>query len=161
MYTAPVLLDIHVRAHRSLEKLLQHCAPFTAEELSRELPGFGYPSLLQQLDHVIGAEEYWMLVVRGLYKEGEEGAGFTTVPDLDAYRARVAETTEAYMRSASEQELNTAREMWTWPGKMRPLVPAHICMRTMTHIYQHQGQMLAICRLMGRPSPGNLDFPLD
>ena len=140
---------------------MQHCAPFSSEELSSELPGFGYPNLLQQLDHVIGAEEYWMRVVRGLYKDDEEGEGRATVAALEAYRVQVAESTDAYLRQASEAELNTAREMWTWPGKTRSLVSALVCLRTMTHIYQHQGQVLAICRLLGRPGPGGLDFPLD
>jgi uncharacterized damage-inducible protein DinB len=40
-------------------------------------------------------------------------------------------------------------------------VPALIFVRTTVHIYQHQGQVLAMCRLLGRPGPGNLDFPLD
>ncbi len=161
MYTAPALLDMHDRAHRSLQRLLQHCAPFGDEELSRELEGFGYPNLLQQLNHVIGAQEYWMRVVRGLYKDDVEDPEHSSVAALEAFRAQVAESTGAYLRQASEEELNTSREMWTWPGKMRPLVPALVFVRTMTHIYQHQGQVLAMCRLLGRPGPGNLDFPLD
>jgi uncharacterized damage-inducible protein DinB len=161
MYTAPALLDMHERAHRSLQRLLQHCAPFGDGELSRELEGFGYPDLLQQLNHVIGAQEYWMNVIRGLYKDEVDDPVHASVAALEEYRARIAESTGAYLREASEKELNTSREMWTWPGKMRPLVPALIFVRTTVHIYQHQGQVLAMCRLLGRPGPGNLDFPLD
>ena len=161
MHTASALLDIHARAHRSLGKLLRHCAQFTEEELSRELPGFGYPNLLQQLNHVIGAEDYWFRVVQGSYTDGEEDPGLATVPALEAYRARVAEATDSYLRRSSEEELNTSREMWTWPGRMRPLVPALVVLRTMAHIYQHQGQVLAMCRLLGKPGPSGLDFPLD
>jgi uncharacterized damage-inducible protein DinB len=32
-------------------------------------------------------------------------------------------------------------------------------MRTMTHIYHHQGQVTAMCRLLGRPVNG-LDYPI-
>jgi len=161
MYNAAALLDLHERGHRSLQKLLQHCEQFSAEELSRELPGFGYSNLRQQLEHMMGAEEYWISVVQGRYKEENGSADYPTVEALEAYRSQVAEATDAYLRQASEAELNTVREMWTWPGKMRMLVPAHIFMRTLTHIYQHQGQLLAMCRLLGRPGPGDLDFPLD
>ncbi len=161
MYTASALLDAHERAHRSLERLLRHCAPFSAEEMAREIPGFGYPNLLQQFDHLIGAEEYWIHVVRGTYEGGEEGGDHPTVPSLEAYRVEVARETEDYLRGASDAELNTARDMLTWQGKVRTLVPARVCMRTMMHVYQHQGQALAMCRLLGRPGPGNLDFPLD
>ena len=162
MYTSAALLDLHERTHRSLQKLLQHCGQLSPEDLTRELPGFGYPSLLQQLEHAIGAEEYWMRVVRGLYKDGdEEGPGCSSVDELEAYRRRVADATDGYLRQANEGELNTAREMRTWPGKLRPLVPARVVLRTQTHIYQHQGKVLAMCRLLGKPGPAGLDFPLD
>jgi uncharacterized damage-inducible protein DinB len=91
-----------------------------------------------------------------------EDADHPTVEELEEHRRRVAGATDDYLRHASEEELNTPREMWTWPGKMRTLVPARIFMRTLTHIFQHQGQMLAMCRLLGLPGPdGGLDFPLD
>jgi uncharacterized damage-inducible protein DinB len=160
MYNSPALLDLHERAHRSLLGLIRHCAQLDPEPFNREIPGFGYPSVRLQLEHVIGAEEYWVLVIRGLYKEEEEGAGYETTDALEAYRERVAESTGQYLRAASESELNTSREMWTWPGRMRRLVPAHVLIRTQTHIYQHQGQILAMCRLLGKPG-GGLDFPLD
>ncbi len=62
---------------------------------------------------------------------------------------------------ASQADLDTAREMWTWPGKMRVLVPAHVFLRTLTHIYHHLGQVMAMGRILGRPGPSGLDFPLD
>ena len=161
MYTPSALRDMHDRAHRSLQSLLQHCAGFSDEEFARELPGFGYPSLQQQLDHVIGAEEYWVSVVRGLFTGDVDEIPHPTIAALETHRAAVAATTDAYLGEAQDAELNTPREMWTWPGKLRPLVPARVIVRTITHIYQHQGQVLAICRILGRPGPGGLDFPLD
>jgi uncharacterized damage-inducible protein DinB len=161
MFDSATLLDLHERGHRSLQKLIQHCAPFSPEELERELPGFGYASLRLQLDHVIGAEEYWIRVVQGTFREEDPEVEHGSVEALEAYRRQVANATDAYLRSASEAELSTAREMWTWPGKMRALVPAHVFIRTLTHIYHHQGQVMAMCRLLGRPGPPGLDFPLD
>jgi hypothetical protein len=73
----------------------------------------------------------------------------------------VAEITRAYLRAASDEELNTAIERTTWQGKVRPLVAARVLVRTQTHIYQHQGQVAALCRLLGKPIPAGLDFPLD
>ena len=40
------------------------CLPPVA--LDQELEGFGYPSIRLQLHHVIGAEQYWVGVLRGL-----------------------------------------------------------------------------------------------
>jgi uncharacterized damage-inducible protein DinB len=161
VYTAAALLDLHDRAHRSLQKLIRHCAELSAEDLNRELPGFGYPNVREQLEHAIGAEEYWISVVKGTYAGGEDAETCPTVDALENYRARVTEATAEYLRQASEQELNTAREMMTWPNKKRSLVPARVVVRTLTHIFQHQGQVLAMCRLMGRAGPAGLDFPLD
>jgi uncharacterized damage-inducible protein DinB len=160
MYNAPSFLDLHERAHRSLCGLIRHCGQLEPEAFERELPGFGYPSVRLQLEHVIGAEEYWVRVIRGLYKDEEESAVYSTAEALEVYRGQVAEATGLYLRGASEAELNTPREMWTWPGRMRRLVPAHVFLRTQTHIYQHQGQVLAMCRILGKPG-GGLDFPLE
>lgn len=65
MHTPQALLDLHERAHGSLKKLLAHCRQFSAEELDRELTGFGYPSVRRQLHHAIGGEEYWIGVLEG------------------------------------------------------------------------------------------------
>jgi uncharacterized damage-inducible protein DinB len=161
MYNAAALLDVHERAHRSLQKLLRHCGELNPGEFERELPGFGYPSVRLQLEHVIGAEEYWISVVRARYDGGEDSRQCPTVEALETYRRDVADVTAEYLHHASEAELNTPREMRTWPDNRRLLAPAHVILRTQTHIYQHQGQVLAMCRLLGKPGPAGLDFPLD
>lgn len=161
MYSVEALLDLHERSHRTLQKLLRHCAELTAEEFNRELPGFGYPSVRLQLEHVIGAQEYWISVVRGRYTGDLSEPDCPTMEALETYRRQVAEETDTYLRQTSDAELSTAREMLTWPDKVRSLVPALVFLRTVTHIYQHQGQVLAMCRLLGRPGPSGLDFPLD
>lgn len=161
MYTSQALLDLHERGHRTFQKLILHCGELQAEELNRELPGFGYPTVRLQIHHVIGCEEYWIGVIKGSFRAEDDDADFPTLSSLEEYRQRIAQVTRDYLSRASEAELNTAREMMTWQGKVRSLVPALVCVRTLTHIYQHQGQVLAQCRLLGKPGPGGLDFPLD
>jgi uncharacterized damage-inducible protein DinB len=161
MYSVNALLDLHERGHRTLQKLIVHCGQLNTEEFDRELPGFGYPSVRLQLEHAIGAQEYWISVVQGRFAGEDNSTECPTVQALETYRRQVALVTEQYLRSATEGELNTAREMLTWPDKKRMLIPAHVFMRTLVHIYQHQGQVLAMCRLLGRPGPAGLDFPLD
>jgi uncharacterized damage-inducible protein DinB len=160
MYTSAALLDLHGRAHQTLTKLIDHCGGFSPDELNRELEGFGYPSIRRQLHHMIGAEEYWIGVVRGLMLVDERSDDFASIEALASYRARVADVTSAYLRGATEEELNVRRKMTTWAGHERELVPAHVVLRTQTHIFQHQGQVAAMCRLLGRPCPAGLDFPL-
>ncbi len=160
MHTAAGHLDIHERTHRSLRGLLDHCAGFSEEELSREFEGFGYPSIRRHLHHMIGAEQYWVGVLRDLMLTEEVEADVESMEALRAFHDRVAEATTAYLRSASDAELSTARTMTTWGDKQVELVPAHVLLRTQTHIYDHKGQIAVMARRLGRPIPAGLDFPL-
>ena len=69
MYNAATLLDIHTRAHESLRRLIVFCGNLTNDELRRPLTGFGFPTVLRQLEHTIGAEVYWHTVVTTGYTE--------------------------------------------------------------------------------------------
>lgn len=160
MYTCEALLDLHERAHRNLRGLLEHCRTLSTDELNRELPGFGYPTVRLQLHHTIGAQEYWLGVLHGVINVEDNDADFPTVDTLEAWRSRVFAATEAYLHGVSVEALNTARPRETWGGRVKTLVPAHVILRTQTHFYQHQGQVVAMCRLMGKQK-GGLDFPLD
>ena len=160
MYTSEALLDLHERSHISLQKLLMHCQKLGAEELIRKLQGFGYPTVLLQLHHVIAAEKYWVSVLAGSMLIDDDPSDDTTIDSLSDYRKKVFEATVNYLRGASAEELNTTRTMTTWGNKERTIVPAHVLLRTQTHIFQHQGQILAMCRLLGKPASG-LDFPLE
>ena len=160
MYTSEALLDLHERVHISLHKLLMHCQKLGTEELIRKLKGFGYPTVLLQLHHVIAAEKYWVSVLAGSMLIDDDPSDDTTIEALSDYRKRVFGATVNYLQGASADELNTARTMTTWGNKERTIVPAHVLLRTQTHIFQHQGQILAMCRLLGKPASG-LDFPLE
>jgi len=160
MYTTGALIDLHERTHRSLRALLDHCAAFDPDDLHRELDGFGYPTLALQLQHAIGAEAYWIGVLRGLMLVDEDESDRASIGALHRFRERVAADTLAYLQAVSDDDVTTPRRMVTWGGKERELVPAHVVLRTQTHVFQHQGQVAAMCRLLGRPVPAGLDFPL-
>lgn len=162
MYNAETLRDIHARAHESLRRLMAFCGELTEEERSRRLAGFGFPTIMRQLEHTIGAEVYWQTVVTKGYSEE---AVLPALPDLtamEAFRARTATTTQSYLRGAGEAEVNTPREMISDPGEKRLLRPADVILRVVTHMFNHQGQVLAMCRTMGKPNEKHdVDYPLD
>jgi uncharacterized damage-inducible protein DinB len=160
LHTPEALLAFHERAHRSLAALLAHCRELSAEEFHREVPGFGGATVQLQLHHAIGAEKYWIGVLRGRIDANEDAPDYPTVESLEAYRVQVFAATEAYLRGVTAEDLNTPRAMMTWGNRERVLVPAHVFMRTLTHRYHHQGQIAAMCRLLGHPSPGT-DYPLE
>lgn len=159
MYTPDALLDLHARGHSSLRRLIEHCGAFRPDELHRELEGFGYPSIQRQLAHVIGAEHYWIGVLHGVVDAEDRDALYPTTAALEAWRVEVAARTTAYLETASTDELDAPRPLTTWGGRVQVLVPARVVLRTFAHLYQHQGQVVAQCRLLGRPASG-LDFPL-
>ena len=160
MFTSAALLDLHRRTQSSFRRLVDHCAGFAPEELRREMTGFGYPTLLLQLHHVIGAEEYWIGVLEGQMLTDERESDFASVEAVRAYRDRVTTTTRAYLTRTSDADLGRPREVVAWGPKRITVTPAHVLLRTQTHVYQHQGQVAAMCRLLGRPIPPGLDFPL-
>lgn len=159
MYTATALLDLHERAHRNFAALLRHCGALSTAELDRELDGFGYPSVRLQIHHIIGAEEYWVGVLHGRVEADDNDAAYPTIESLETYRARVAAVTGEYLRAASADELNTARPMMTWGHREQVLAPARVILRVVTHLYHHQGQVTAMCRLLGHPVEG-INFPI-
>jgi uncharacterized damage-inducible protein DinB len=162
MHNGASLLDIHSRAHESLRRLIAFCGTLSVDELHRPLSGFGFPSVLQQLVHTIGAEAYWQTVVTRGYSEE---ATMPPLPDLaaiEAFRKQTASVTRTYLEHATEAELNTPRLLISDPGQTRLLRPADVVMRVVTHIFNHQGQVLAMCRSMGKPNETvDLDYPVD
>jgi len=160
MYSQQALLDIHERSHTSLAKYLEHCRVLSNEELDRELAGFGYATVRQQLHHAIGAERYWITVACGCMDASEDEADASSIDALESFRRTVYEGTEAYLRETAADALSTPKKMSMWGGNDAMLAPAHVILRTQTHLFHHMGQVAAMCRLLGHPIPAGMDFPI-
>lgn len=162
MHNAAALLDLHARAHTSFERLIGLCREMPGEIVTMPVAGFGFPTIMRQLQHTAGAELYWQTVVTRGYHEEAVLPDLSTMAAVAAFRRQVASTTRAYLASATEAELNTPRVMTSDPGETRLLRPADVIVRIVTHIFHHQGQILAMCRALGRPNETvDLDYPLD
>jgi uncharacterized damage-inducible protein DinB len=162
MYTATSLLDIHARAHESLRRLIVHCGTLDDGALGQPIPGFGFATVLRQLAHTIGAELYWQTVLIEGYHTEATLPDLSTLAALEAFRLQTAATTRRYLAQASPAELNTPRTMVSDPGETRVLRPADVLLRIVTHVFNHQGQVLAMCRTLGKPNEViDLDYPLD
>ncbi|MHC4452485.1 MAG: DinB family protein [Planctomycetota bacterium] len=158
MGTQLLLLDLHERCHRSLQRYLEHCHVLSDTELDRELDGFGYPTVRLQLQHAIGAERYWVSVLRDRMDADEADA--VSIDALERFRQDVFELTRTWLGATPDEELTTPRMMTTYGGHERMLAPVHVILRTQTHLFHHMGQLAAMCRLLGHPIPEGLDFPL-
>lgn len=160
MYTQAALTDIHTRCHWTLRRFMTHCKTLTADELHKPFDGFGYPTVQSQIHHIISAQRYWLSVIEDRMSADEDESAFPTIDVLEQFRASVFDATEAYLSSTTEETLNTSREMLVWGGTRPSLVPALVVLRTQTHIYQHVGQIVAMCKLCGKPPAPGSDFPL-
>ena len=162
MYNAETLVDIHARAHESLRRLIAFCGELPEDAVRRPLPGFGFPTVLRQLEHTIGAEVYWQTVVTRGYTEEATLPELGDVAAMERFRGETAAVTRTYLEDATDAELNTPREMISDPGQTRLLRPADVILRIVTHIFNHQGQILAMCRTIGKPNVScDLDYPVD
>ena len=162
MYDSETLLDIHRRAHESLRRLIVFCGSLRDEELRAPMTGFGFPTILRQLEHTIGAEVYWQTVVIRGYREELPLPHLPDIAAFETFRQQTAGETRAFLERATDAELNARREMISDPGQTRLLRPADVIMRVVTHIFSHQGQVLAMCRAIGKPNDTHdLDYPVD
>jgi len=157
--TSEGLLDIHERTHRNLKSFLAHARTLDPEAVDREMPDFGGASVRLALHHAIGAEKYWIGVLQGRVDADEDAHLYPTIESLEGYREATFAATQEYVRNASVEELNTPRPIETWHSKEEVLHPGHVVMRTITHIYHHQGQVAAMCRIFGSPIPG-FNYPI-
>ena len=159
MLTSEGLLEVHERAHRNLKGYLAHAGTLDPEAIDREMREFGGASVRLQLHHAIGAETYWIGVLQGRVDADDDAQLYPTIESLEAYREATFAATQEYLRNASVGELNTPRPMRTWNDEEHVLYPGHVVMRTITHIYHHQGQIAAMFRILGSPSPG-FNYPI-
>lgn len=162
MYNAATLLDIHTRAHEAFRRLIVFCGDVTRDELHRPSSGFGFPTIAGQLEHTIGSEVYWQRVLTRGYTEEATLPPLADLAAIEAFRTETASVTRSYLDGASETELNSRRSMISDPGQTRVLRPADVIMRIVTHIFNHQGQVLAMCRTLGKPNERyDLDYPIE
>jgi len=144
---------LHGWTHERVELLIEHANTLTATEFVQELPGFGYSSVRDQLMHMLGAEERWVLRLQNLPIEAWPAADYATVDPFRRARSRVMRATVAYLEALPEADLNRplSRRPAAWIGELRS--PAFILHHVLTHAFHHKGQVVAMCRLLGHPAP--------
>ena len=160
MYSSEGLLEFFRRTHFSFEKLIEHCKSLSVDEFNREIEGFGYPTVKLQLHHAIGAQKYWIGVLEGRMDVDDDPDDSFTIDDMEEYCKSVFHLAEDYLSTATTDELTTARPMMTWRNIEKVLVPAHVLIRTLTHMYHHHGQVTAMCRIMNKSVEPGMDYPI-
>jgi uncharacterized damage-inducible protein DinB len=153
MFTKDGIRALHAWTHERLVLLIEHANTLSAQDFARPLDGFGQPSVRDQLMHMLGAEERWVLRLQNLPLRAWASADFPTAAPLEPARERVAHQTLAYLERLPNAQLNTtlAERPREWIGELQS--PGFILHHVLTHAFHHKGQVVAMCRILGHPAP--------
>ena len=153
MFTLDGIRQFHRWTHQSLGLLFDHLATLSPDDYTRELPGFGYPSLRAQVVHLLGCEIRWLNRILSLPQRDWNPAHWPAVPDARALQAEAQAMTLAYLAQLSELQLNTPIHIPFPEVHDLTRTPALILHHMLTHAFHHKGQIVAMCRTLGYPAP--------
>jgi uncharacterized damage-inducible protein DinB len=153
MFAKADLIELHATTHERLDLLLRHIATVPDNLCQQPISGFGHASIWKQLVHILTCEEGWVHDLQSKTFQGWHEEDCPTMIALLAARDRVREATRTYLRSLSEEQLNTtlAKRPVDWGGELRS--PAFILLHVITHAFHHKGQIVAMLRILGYPAP--------
>lgn len=153
MFSKAGILDLHATTHERLDLLLRHVGTIPEELLRRSIPGFGHPSVWEQLVHILMCEEGWVHDLQNKTFDGWSEEDCPAVAALLVQRDRIRDATQAYCGNLTEEQLNStlSTRPADWGGKLRS--PAFILLHVITHTFHHKGQVVAMLRILGYPAP--------
>ena len=151
MFTVEGIRKFHGWTHSCINVVLDHVSTIPASDYAKELPGFGSPTLRQQVLHILNCEGFWIHMLQGLPYNDRKPDDCPAVSDARLLQQKVTDQTMAYLSGMSDQRLNSNTELHFPDGDMAIRTPALILHHMLTHAFHHKGQMVAMCRAMGRP----------
>ena len=153
MFTLDGIRKFHHWTHLSLTLVLDHLSTMPPGDYTKEVPGFGFPTLRQQAVHIFNCERFWVHTLQGLRVKDRTT---TECPGISEARLLQQETTQqtlAFLSRLTDQQLNTNTELHFPDGDIAIRTPAFILHHVLTHAFHHKGQIVAMCRLLGHPAP--------
>jgi uncharacterized damage-inducible protein DinB len=150
VFTLDGMRKLHGWTHSSLSLVLDHLATLGGN-YTKELSGFGFPTLREQVIHIFNCEGFWIHTLQARPYADREPAD---CPDIAAARLleqEVSGHTLAYLSSLTDQELNAKTELRFPDGDVAVRTPALVLHHVLTHAFHHKGQIAAMCRQLGYP----------
>ena len=153
LFTLNGIRKFHGWTHASLSLLLDHLSTVPASDYTKDVPGFGFPTIRQQVVHIFNCEGFWIHVLQELpFRDVTPGE----CPGIDEARLLQQEAgrqTLAYLSGLSNEQLNSNTELHFPDGDVAIRTPALVLHHLLTHAFHHKGQIVAMCRLLGHPAP--------
>ena len=85
-------------------------------DYAREVPGFGFPTLREQVIHIFNCEGFWIHALKGQALQGlpygdRNPAGCASVADARQLQREVGEQTLAYLAGLTDQQISSNTEL--------------------------------------------------
>ncbi len=153
MFTVDGVRKFHFWTHDCLSLVLDHLSTIPASDYGKEVPGFGFPTLCQQVIHVFNCEGFWVHAIQGLRFSDRNPSDCPTVAEARLLQREIGEQTLAYLSGLTNERLNSDTELRFPRGDIAVRTPAFILHHVLTHAFHHKGQIVAMCRVLGYPAP--------
>ena len=153
MFTVTGIRQLHRWTHASLTVVLDHLETLPAEEYSRPVTGFGFPTLRDQMIHIFNCEGFWVHMLQGASYTDDAPGNRPLASDARAFQRDIMANTLAYLPGLTDEQLNTESELHFPDGDVATRTPALILHHMLTHAFHHKGQIVAMCRVLGHPAP--------
>jgi len=153
MFTVDGIRKFHSWTHSCLTLMLDHLSAISESDYTREVPGFGSPTLREQVIHIFNCEGFWIHALQRLTFRDRNSTDCPSVADARLLQRGVSEQTLAYLSGLTDQQLNRNTELRYPDGSRAVRNPAFVLHHILTHAFHHKGQIVAMCRVLGHPAP--------
>ena len=153
MFTVDGVRKLHGWTHASLNLVLNLLSTMPTSDYVREISGFGFRTLREQTIHIFNCEGFWVHTLRGSRYADRTLVDCPALADVRLLQNDVSQSTHAYLSTLTNQQLNADAELHFSDGDVAVRTPALVLHHVLTHAFHHKGQIVAMCRALGRPAP--------
>jgi len=153
VFTVDGVRKFHSWTHASINLVLDHLSAIPGSDYGKEVPGFGFRTLRDQVIHIFNCEGFWIHTLEGLPYGDRRPEECQEVADARALQQVVSERTHAYLSNLTDQQLNANADLHFPDGDFAVRTPALVLHHVLTHAFHHKGQIVAMCRVLGHPAP--------
>jgi uncharacterized damage-inducible protein DinB len=153
VFTLDGIRKFHAWTHASLTLVLDHLSTIPSRDYTKELPGFGFPSVHRQVLHIFNCEGSWIHLLQGLLYQDRTPAECPGVAEARLFQQEASRQTMMYLSGLTDQDLNSNVELHFPDGDKAVRTPSFILHHVLTHAFHHKGQIVAMCRALGHPAP--------
>jgi uncharacterized damage-inducible protein DinB len=151
VFTIDGIRKFHGWTHASLNLVIDHLQAMPTNCYVEKLPGFGFPTLGEQVIHIFNCEGFWLHVLRSQNYTDRTLADCPGIDEVKRLQRQVSQSTAEYLSCVTEQQLNSDRDLRFPDGDFARRTPALVVHHVLTHAFHHKGQIAAMCRMLGHP----------